>query len=458
MKNIHFVGIGGIGMSALAEIYLSKGFAISGSDLKLNNLTDRLSQKGAKIFEGHKRKNVLPETDLIVRSACIRDNNPELVKARELGIKVISRSELLKTLFDGADKTVGVTGTHGKTTTTALISHITEHCGMNPTILVGGEMDCFGGNAKYGKEDFVVSEVDESDGYFRNIRARLVVITNIEREHMENFGSMENLIGAYRAFISNIPLDGVLVYNGEDPVLVDVALSAKCRKISFGLDGDFNTTSRNIRFDKSIQFDFMMDGNMFGKVDSVLIGRHNIMNLMAAISICLLLGLDFEEIRDAVGKFKNARRRFDLVDKIGDIRVIEDYAHHPTEVRSVIKAAVDYAEGRVIAIFQPHRYTRTSDMVNEFVECFYGADVLVLTDVYSASEDPLAGVSTRNIFERIDKTKFETVKYLKKDQIPDFIGDIIKEKDLVLVMGAGDIRDISLPLSRNIRKKIKVYE
>jgi len=442
-------------MSALAEISLAQGRAVTGSDLRPNDLTKKLMHKGAKISKGHDPLNISSDMDLVVRSSCIRDDNPELKKAREMDIPVISRSEMLKKVLEERSVSVGVTGTHGKTTTSALVAHIMEYCGMDPTAIIGGEVDSFNGNAKNGRDDLVVSEIDESDGFFRNIRVNHAIVTNIEREHMENYGSMEDLIEAYAQFVSLIPSDGILVFNGEDRLLRDISSKARARKVDFGFSDSFKYTCRNIALGRSIKFDLIKDGRASGTVVSSLMGRYNVMNILSAMALCVEMGLEFKRSAEAVRCFKNVKRRFDLIGKIGSIEVFEDYAHHPTELRSVIEAANDYSRGRVITVFQPHRYSRTRDLAEDFLYCFYGSDVLILTDIYSADEEQGEGIGIRDIYERIDRARFELIDFIKKEDIPGYLSGIVCEKDTILVLGAGDIGEISRPLVEEIHKKGK---
>jgi len=446
IKKIHFIGIAGIGMSALAHIYLSKGYTITGSDQKPNNLTDELRRLGGVIYEGHNASNVSPCTDVVVKSACIRDDNPEILQAAAFSIKIVSRGELLREVLTEEPTSIGITGTHGKTTTTALISHILEISGKDPTVVIGGEVELFRGNAKLGRGEMVVAEIDESDGYFRNIPTKYAVITNIEREHIEHYRSMENLIAAYREFAGQISEGGVFVFNGEDPVLKSFSITTppRARKISFGLAGNFDISAKNFRYDKFIEFEPVIRGVSFGRFISPLIGRYNLMNILAAIAVCLEQGLSIGEIAKAANSFGGVKRRFDIVGSIGGVKIVEDYAHHPTEISSVITAAREFnSSGRVISIFQPHRYSRTKDLAREFLNCFCSSDILILTDIYSADEAVSEAVKVEDMYEEIDKTQFEKVVFLDKRDIPRFVGEIAKYGDIILVLGAGDIREVS---------------
>ncbi len=455
MSKIHFVGVAGIGMSALADIQLAKGNRVTGSDLRPNNLTDDLCRKGAKIYKGHDSSNVPRDVDFVVKSTCIRDNNPELEKARELGARIISRGEMLKILMEESAFSVAVTGTHGKTTTSALIAHIAEHCGKDPTVVVGGEIESFSGNAKFGKSDMIIAEVDESDGYFRKIPSTCAVITNAEREHMEHYGSFEQLLGAYKEFIEGVAPEGFLVFGGEDPVLGELVKSARGAAVSFGLGGGFDVTSLDYDTRRSITGEVIIDGKNRGRVSSTLIGRHNLKNILAAIAVCIKMGLGFDQISRAIGSFRGVKRRFQTVGRVGNIEVIEDYAHHPTELESVIEAAKDYGTGRIISVFQPHRHSRTNDLAEEFLACFDKSDILILTDVYSADEEPAAGIGIRDIYGKIDRSKFEELDFLAKKDIPRHIAGIAKDGDIVLILGAGDIREIAASVVGQIKKNAK---
>ncbi len=452
----HFIGVGGIGMSALADVLIDQGVEVSGSDTRLNNLTKMLSSKGASIFEGHASSNVPRDADVVVKSTCIREDNPEVLEARFAGIEVISRGEMLKYVIERASVSIGVTGTHGKTTTSGLISYITDHCGMEPTVLVGGEMERFGKNSRLGRGDVVVAEVDESDGFFREIPLTHAIVTNVEREHMEHYGTMERLLEAYRSFIGKVASKGILAFNGDDATLRDLVKSAKSEKLSFGLSGKHDASCAIKEHRKKIEFEMFLKGRSVGTVRSPLIGLHNVANILGASALCVEMGMSPERVFEAVEMFKGVKRRFDTVGRVGGIRIVEDYAHHPTELRSVIKAAKDFSEGRVLAVFQPHRYSRTFDLEAEFSECFYGSDVFFLTDIYSADEDPLEGASVERLFGAIDKSRFEDIRLLKKDSIPEAISDLVKENDTILILGAGDIREISGVLLENIRKKMGV--
>ena len=439
-------------MSALADIALAKGDRVTGSDLRLNNLTEKLADKGAKIFKGHFSDNVREDMDLVICSASIKQDNSEMLKAKEMNIPVMLRSEMLKHILDENEVSVAVTGTHGKTTTSALIAHITEYSGKDPTVIVGGEINTLGGNSKTGHGGIIVAEIDESDGYFRDVTAKYAVITNIEREHMETYGTLKRLKNAYKEFAGNVHPGGVLIFNGEDRNTREIIGSAGGRTVSFGMNKGLDITCRNAVWSKGIEFDLIVGNKEKGRIKSRLIGRYNLMNILAAVAVCREINIDMAEIIDAVAGYSGVKRRFELVGKIGHTEVIEDYAHQPTELRSVISAAKDYTSGKVIAVFQPHRYSRTKDLLGDFSGCFYDADILILSGIYSADEETAEGIGTRDLYGLIDKTRFERTAVLDKEAIPALISQIVEDKDTVLVLGAGDIREIA----PEIVKKIEV--
>ncbi|MFH1847382.1 MAG: UDP-N-acetylmuramate--L-alanine ligase [Candidatus Omnitrophota bacterium] len=444
MKKIHFIGIGGIGMSALASVYLSRGCKITGSDLRPNNLTDQLDQRGAVIYKGHSSSNIQKDVDLIVKSTCIDKENPEIKKGIVLGIPIISRGRMLEKIMKETALSIGITGTHGKTTTSSLIAHIAEHCGKDPTVIIGGETEKIQGNARSGKSGIIIAEVDESDGYFRNISTDCGVITNIEREHMEFYSSFDDLIGAYGDFISEISPDGLLVFNGEDERLKTLVSGIAKKKMSFGINGDFDVTCCRYSYKQAIEFDLIIKGSFSGRVSSSLAGKYNLMNILAALTVCTAGGYDLSRVIEGIKTFKGVRRRFDLIGTEGGVKVIEDYAHHPTELRCVLRAAKDFSgQGRVVAVFQPHKYTRTLDLMKDFAECFYSADILMLTDIYSADEKIGQKVNVRDLYRNIDKSRFKHTAIVEKADIPDRVLDISEYGDIVMVLGAGDIRDVS---------------
>ena len=440
-------------MSSLASICIAKGYIVTGSDLRPNNLTDNLIKNGAIIFKGHKESNVKKDIDLIVKSACIKDNNPEIIKGKNYNIPIIYRSELLQQIIKEFSFSVAITGTHGKTTTSSICSHIFHFSNKKPTIIVGGEVLSLESNVVYDKNDIVVAEIDESDGFFSDIQSKVGVITNIEKEHMETYKTFDNLLNSNKKFLNNISKQGCLIFNGEDKNIKKIIDTVNIKKISFGINGNFDITCKNYYYNKFIEFDLIIKNKIYGQIKSILIGRHNIMNILASIAIGFEYGLNFNQIRETIKSFKGVKRRFEKIGTIFDIEIIEDYAHHPTEIKCVLNAAKNYTLGRTIAIFQPHRYSRTKDLINDFATCFFDADILILTDIYSADEEKKDNIEVNDLYNIINKNKFEMIKTIKKEKIIDVVSNIVKSKDLILILGAGDIRDISKPLLNKIKEK-----
>ena len=452
VKHIHMIGIGGIGMSGLARIFADRGLKITGSDLKNNRLIEKLRKRGCDIRIGHGKIYGTPGA--VVRSFIIKDNNPEVIQAGIRNIPVLERSELLKELFESKARSVAVTGTHGKTTTTAMISCIFDKAGLDPTVLIGGEVDYFDGNARSGKGDILVSEVDESDGYLPKISSQHAIITNIEKEHMEYYKDMRNLLEAFKGFIHK-RRNGVIFYNKDDSNLRRLTDGYKGKRISFGSSGNCDFYPRSIKENGlSQEFICFKKKKKLGNVCINIPGRHNVFNALAAISCGLEFGLEFDKMRDILSTFKGVKRRFEIKAAVNDIILVEDYAHHPTEIKAVIGAASKLNRKRVIVIFQPHRFTRTAYLEKEFSKAFKDADELILTDIYPASEDPIQGVSINNIHNGVEKEGLRLVKTLPKDEIAPYLKKIVKSQDIILVLGAGDINGIIPDIKKFLKRKI----
>lgn len=452
IKHIHMIGIGGIGMSGLARILTDRGLKITGSDLKNNRLIEKLRKRGCNIRIGHGKIYGTPEA--VVRSFSIKDNNPEIIQAGIRNIPVLERSELLKILFESKARSVAVTGTHGKTTTTAMISCIFDKAGLDPTVLIGGELDYFDGNARSGKGDILVSEVDESDGYLPKISSQHAIITNIEKEHLEYYKDMRNLLEAFKGFIHK-RRNGVIFYNKDDSNLRRLTDGYKGKRISFGSSGNCDFYPMSIKENGlSQEFICFKKKKKLGNVYINIPGRHNVFNALAAISCGLEFGLEFDKMRDILSTFKGVKRRFEIKARVNDIILVEDYAHHPTEIKAVIGIASKLNRKRVIVIFQPHRFTRTAYLEKEFSKAFNDADELILTDIYAAGEDPIQGVSINNIHNGVKKEGSKSVKTLPKDEIAPYLKKIVRSGDIILVLGAGDINGIIPDIKKFLKRKI----
>lgn len=451
-KNIHFVGIGGIGMSGIALILLKMGYGISGSDLELNDLTEKLRKFGAKVFEGHDIGNIGPHTDIIVYSSSINNGNPEIAEAKRRGIPMVKRAEALGELLN-RKKGIAVTGTHGKTTTTSLISVMLENCGFDPTVIIGGEVVLFGSNAKYGNGDYVIAEADESDGSFLYLKPFYSVITNLEMEHVDYYSTLEESINAYAAFANNTKKAGMLFYNNDDENIKNMLKGFKGNRESFSLHKGADIYSHEIKMSEfRSSFICVYKNEVLGRVFLKIPGRYNILNSLAAILIGLKLGVSFEKITQGIQDFTGTKRRFHLRADSDGVILIDDYAHHPTEIRAVLEACGNWKERRLIVIFQPHRYSRTKFLAGEFGRCFKGAHKLILTDIYAASEKPIEGISSKVIYDKVKIHGPDDVVMLGKKEITDYVMKLKKSGDMILVLGAGDIKDIANELSEKLNK------
>lgn len=438
---IHFVGIGGVGMSGLARVLLEKGMVISGSDLNLNGYTASLSSMGAKIFKGHCASNI-KDADLVVYSSSIPPHNIELVTARRLKKPVLSRLTLFQE-FVKPYRSIMVTGTHGKTTTTALISHILLNLGLAPTVLLGGNMSPFG-NARLGKSEYLVAELDESDGEFVKVTPSFAIITNIENDHLDHFGSLSGLSSVFEKFIKNPALSGLMFFSG-DKILRKFKSTIKEKKIyTYGLDSGCDYQAQELSIGPKSRFKFFERGKFLDEISLSIPGRHNVINATAAIGAALSLGLEFNKVREAIPDFLGVSRRFELKGEVNGIKVIEDYAHHPTEINATLSTARLYKPGRILAIFQPHRYTRTNLLMKDFASSFSKADTIAITEIYSASEKNISCVSSRDIVKLI-KERTDTSAYFFKtpEEAGDFIVRGAKKGDMILILGAGDVNRIS---------------
>lgn len=450
--NIHFVGIGGIGMSGIASVLLEAGHSVSGSDLEANTLTRKIESLGGKVSKGHTPENIPQATRVVVYSSSIAADNAELVEAGRRGVKVIHRAEMLGEIFN-CKKGVAVTGTHGKTTTTSLISVMMENLNLDPTVLIGGEVSLFKGNSKLGRGPYAVAEADESDSSFLHLRPFYLVMTNLEMEHVDHFKTLAAAKEAFSSFVRNLKKGGIVFYNNDDPNLRDIMKGYRGKAKSFGFSESSDIYPSNIivkGFNTS--FDCIVKGKLMGRVNLKIPGRHNVLNALASIQVGLCLGFKFEKIKRVIKDFTGAKRRFQLRSSSGNVMLIEDYAHHPTEIKAVLDICRNWNNKRVIVVFQPHRYTRTKFLADEFGRCFADADKLILTDIYSASEKPIRGVSIRNIYDRARKNGIEDVMMLDKDEISEYLVKTKKRGDLIIVLGAGDIKKVADDLAEKLNK------
>lgn len=448
IRKLHFVGIGGVGMSAIAEVMLDKGYEISGSDLSESEVVQKLRAKGAVIYKGHAVANVEGK-DAIVLSSAIHQDNPELVQAKKLGLKIFHRSDILAFLLNAA-KGIAVAGAHGKTTTSSMISVVLEHAGVDPTILIGGFVDYLNGNAKLGKSDYLVAEADESDGSFLKFYPHIAVVTNIEDDHMDHYGSMENIIKAFIQFVQNLDKENglaILCFDNEN--IRNIAPQLDRRYISYALEHEADYTAADIVADgPQTTFTVVYKGEKLGAVTLNIPGRHNVLNALATIAVCHKLGLSIEAIAAGFAVFMGTKRRFQTKFRNDDVWIVDDYAHHPTEIQTTIKAARQTNPKRLVVAFQPHRYTRTQLLRKEFGSCFKGADVLILTDIYAASEEPIPGISGRTIVDEVKaQTGVDAVYIEKLADIAPWLEQNRRKGDLIITMGAGNIYTVGETLA-----------
>jgi UDP-N-acetylmuramate--alanine ligase len=425
-RGIHFVGIGGIGMSGIAEVLHNLGYEVTGSDLKDSETTIKLRELGIKVYIGHKAENI-DDAHVLVVSSAVQGNNPEVIEARKRSIPVIPRAEMLAELAR-LKYGILVAGAHGKTTTTSLISTILAQGGLDPTVVIGGRLKATGSNARLGQGEFLVAEADESDGSFLKLSPTIAVVTNIDREHMDFFKTLDSLKEAFLSFMNKVPFYGVSIVCIENVHLRGLLPFIHRRYITYGISHEAELQAKNVIKDfMSVSFEVVYKGKNIGNFDIPVPGIHNVLNCLAAIGVALILKLDVSIIKDALKGFSGIQRRFEFKGEVNDIKVYDDYGHHPSEIRATLKAAKeglmirrqrsengDQNYGRLFVLFQPHRYTRTKDLMDDFSGSFDDADSLVLLDIYSAGEKPIEGVSSANLIEKIKKAGANDAVYMKE--------------------------------------------
>ncbi len=442
IKKIHFVGIGGIGMSGIAEILLDQNFNVSGSDKSLSEITERLAELGAVIFEGHSSENIKDDVDALVFSSAVPHDNPEVLEAKRRKIPIIRRSEMLAEVMR-LKYGIGIAGTHGKTTTTSMVSLVLLEGGLDPTVIVGGRLHGFGGsNARLGKGDFIVVEADEFDRSFLSITPTIAVLTTLETDHLDCYRDLEDIKGAFVQFATKVPFYGFVVLCLDEPALQDIMQKLSHKKIiSYGLNPQADLQAADITFkENNSKFTVVRDRNELGQIELRSPGVHNVQNALAAIAVGLELGIPFEKIKSGIEKFTGVYRRWEKKGEVNGISVYDDYAHHPTECKATLSGIKSGWRRRAVCVFQPHLYSRTRDFYEEFGKSFMHSDVLVVTDVYPAREEPIQGVTGELIANAAKQFGHKEVHYVPdKKNVPDFLLKIVKRGDIVVTMGAGDI-------------------
>ncbi|NEI71243.1 UDP-N-acetylmuramate--L-alanine ligase [Rhizobium lusitanum] len=443
---VHFIGIGGIGMSGIAEVLHNLGHRVQGSDQSESANVQRLRDKGIPVHIGHKAEN-LGDAEVVVVSTAIKKNNPELVAAREKLLPVVRRAEMLAELMRFRNA-IAIGGTHGKTTTTSLVATLLEAGGLDPTVINGGIINAYGTNARMGAGEWMVVEADESDGTFLKLPADVAVVTNIDPEHLDHYGNFDAVRAAFRQFVENVPFYGFGVMCIDHPEVQALVGRIEDRKvITYGENPQADVRFSNVRIDGTRSlFDVEIRRRRTGKVIQIkdlvmpMPGRHNISNATAAIAVANRLGISSEAIAKGLASFGGVKRRFTLTGEWNGIKVFDDYGHHPVEIKAVLKAAREACKGRIIAVHQPHRYSRLSSLFEEFAACFNDADSIFLAPVYAAGEDPIEGVDSQTLVSRIKAGGHRDARYLpSQEDLAAMVAEIAQPGDFVVLLGAGSI-------------------
>lgn len=442
--HVHFIGIGGISMSGLAEILLDEGFTISGSDSKESDLTKHLEAKGISVFYGQKASNIIPGIDLVVYTAAIHEDNPEFAEAKAQGLPMLSRAELLGQIMDNYEQSIAVAGTHGKTTTTSMISQILLEAKTDPTITVGGILEAINGNLRVGESEVFISEACEYTNSFLNFRPKYSIILNVEAEHLDFFKDLDDIRKSFHKFAANTLADGATIINGEIDNYAEIVEGLPQKIITYGLNSSYDYYAENITYDEKACaiFSVMHDGQKIMDVHLNVPGKHNVSNSLAAIALCDIMNIPNEAVISGLLKFGGANRRFQYKGKIDGITIIDDYAHHPTEIKATLTAAANYPHERLVLVFQPHTYSRTKAFLDDFAEVLSMADVVVLADIYAAREQNTYGVSSKDILNLLKKKGTEAYYLPSFEEIEKFLLKNCINGDLLITMGAGNVVEI----------------
>uniref|UniRef100_UPI004056503E UDP-N-acetylmuramate--L-alanine ligase n=1 Tax=Agathobacter sp. TaxID=2021311 RepID=UPI004056503E len=442
--HVHFMGIGGISMSGLAEILLNEGFTISGSDANCSNLTRQLEDKGVTVFYSQTSSNISSDMDLIVYTAAIHEDNEEWQAAKNAGIPMLTRAQLLGQIMDNYAKSIAVSGTHGKTTTTSMISQVLLECDTDPTISVGGILSAIGGNLRVGNSEVFISEACEYTNSFLNFRPKYSIILNVEAEHLDFFKDLEDVRNSFRKFAANTLEDGVTIINGEIENYEALTEGLPHTVLTYGMDSAFDFYAQDISFDEHAcgMFTAMKQGRELAKVHLNVPGMHNVSNALATLALADFMGLPMEQVLVGLRKFGGANRRFQYKGTKDGITIIDDYAHHPTEIRATLTAAANYPHKRLVLVFQPHTYTRTQAFLHEFADVLAMADVVVLAEIYAAREKNTIGISSKDLLALIQEKGTESYYFATFEEIKLFLTENCINGDLLITMGAGNVVEI----------------
>ncbi|HBQ20746.1 MAG: UDP-N-acetylmuramate--L-alanine ligase [Deltaproteobacteria bacterium GWA2_38_16] len=454
-RHVHFVGIGGIGMSGIAEVLLNLGYKISGSDLATTEITKRLNQLGATIYLGHRSLNI-KKPDVVVISSAVSKSNPEVLKAKKLKIPVIPRAEMLAELMK-MKYAIAIAGTHGKTTTTSISGTLLATCKVDPTVVIGGRLNKWGTNAKLGQGKFLVAEADESDGSFNLLTPTIAIVTNIDADHLDYYKNMEAIKDAFVTFLNRLPFYGVGIVCGDEKNILSILPRVNKRIITYGISSRCDFQARHIEL-KGItsSFDVYVKRKKLGRFSVKAPGIHNVKNTLACIIMGLELGLSLSKIKKGILAYSGVQRRFHIRGEVNGITVMDDYGHHPTEIKATLEACKKvWPKRRLLAVFQPHRYTRTRDLMKEFSGAFQRADVLLLTEIYSAGEKPIKGVSSEKLYRLLRKKHKHACLVASRRNISHELEKHVRPKDVVLLLGAGDIWKSGLEFLEVLKKQYR---
>ena len=450
---IHFVGIGGIGMSGIAEVLLNLGYSVSGSDLMESDTTQRLSTLGARIHYGHRESN-LETADVVVTSTAVKADNPEVREAHRRNIPVIPRAEMLAELLK-MKLSVAVSGMHGKTTTTSMVSTILAHGGLDPTMVIGGKLSSIGSNARLGDGEVIVAEAEESDGSFLKLSPTIAVVTNIDREHLDYYRDIDDIKEAFVRFANMVPFYGVTILCVDDAHVREIFPRIKRRTITYGLSDGADYRAKNISLEgPESRYTLYHKGVRLGEITLRVPGLFNVLNSMAAFAVARELDMEVDVARAGLNAYRGVQRRLEVKGEANGVTVVDDYGHHPTEILATLKAARQLWKGRLIVVFQPHRYTRTRALYKEFLTCFPDADELVLMDIYPASETPIEGVTSFNLFKGIEAVGHRSVRHIPSaDGIVSHLLEIARPGDVIITQGAGNVWRVGMEFLRKAKEE-----
>lgn len=448
---IHFIGIGGISMSALAEICLNKGYKVSGSDSNESYLLDKLRSQGANIFIGHEKEHLADDVDMVVYTAAVHDDNAELIAAREKNKLVVNRATFLGQIMREYKNSIAISGTHGKTSTTSMLSTIFQYADLDPTILVGGNLSSIGGNVKIGNSDHFITEACEYVDSFLNFNPKISTVLNIEEDHLDYFSGLDEIKASFNKFGKLLPKDGYFIINGDDENTNDILHDVKATVIKYGTNLDNDALIKNISFNEKGHgiFEVELNGKNLGVFELSVPGLHNIYNATAAILVAYVSNIELELIRENIKSYSGVGRRFEIKGKYNDALIIDDYAHHPTELKATLSAAKKMKKSKLWCIFQPHTYTRTKSLLNEFAEAFYSADKVIITDIYAARENDPGDIHSKDLVEKLYQNHVDVAYISKFEDIVDYLRDNVSSNDLVITAGAGPIYKVAEELVEN---------